>query len=188
MGRPKAFDEEAAIDAAIAVFREHGFEGTSAQMLVDAMGIGRQSLYNTFGDKWGIYRSALRRYTLCEIAAHRTALASGSKAVDGLRAMFDRVLGEAAQGCLGVGSIVEFGPRRRDLIELRAAPAAALRDLFVRTVERGQDEGGIAASLDPALVATFLVASIAGIRVAARSGASFAHLASLADLALRALR
>ena len=51
MARPREFDTDSALDGAIAVFREHGFEGTSAQMLVDAMGIGRQSLYTAFGDK-----------------------------------------------------------------------------------------------------------------------------------------
>jgi TetR/AcrR family transcriptional repressor of nem operon len=61
MARPREFDTDAALDGAIGVFREHGFEGSSAQMLVDAMGIGRQSLYATFGDKWQLYRSAERR-------------------------------------------------------------------------------------------------------------------------------
>jgi len=56
------FVEEQALDAAIDVFREHGFEGTSAEMLVRALGIGRQSLYDTFGDKWRIYLSSVRRY------------------------------------------------------------------------------------------------------------------------------
>ncbi|OWJ59872.1 TetR/AcrR family transcriptional regulator, partial [Inquilinus limosus] len=48
MARPKEFDSEKALDAAIEVFREHGFDGTSTDMLVRAMGIGRQSLYDTF--------------------------------------------------------------------------------------------------------------------------------------------
>src|SRR5271170_1692502 len=70
MARPREFDADAALDGAIGVFREHGFEGSSAQMLVDAMGIGRQSLYATFGDKWQLYRSAVRRYGMGECAAH----------------------------------------------------------------------------------------------------------------------
>lgn len=188
MARPKEFEEEAAIDAAIAVFREHGYEGTSAQMLVDAMGIGRQSLYNTFGDKWGIYRAAVRRYGVCETNAHREALASRPAAIDGVRAMLERVVSEAERGCLGVGSIVEFGQLHAELTEIRAATGGVLRDLFIRMIERGQVEGDIAIDLDPGTVATFIVASIAGIRIAARGGASPEHLAALVDLALRALR
>lgn len=61
MARTRQFDADTALDAAIDVFREHGFEGSSAQMLVAAMGIGRQSLYATFGDKWQLYCSAVRR-------------------------------------------------------------------------------------------------------------------------------
>ncbi len=60
----------------MAVFREYGFEGTSAGMLVEAMGIGRQSLYNTFGDKWQLYQMALRRYAADETGEHIAMLQS----------------------------------------------------------------------------------------------------------------
>jgi TetR/AcrR family transcriptional repressor of nem operon len=80
MARPRELDAEQALDAAISVFREHGYEGSSAQLLVDAMGIGRQSLYATFGDKWQLYRSAVRRYGMGECAAHFGAMRSGVRA------------------------------------------------------------------------------------------------------------
>ena len=70
MARPREFDADTALDGAIGVFREHGFEGASAEMLVKAMGIGRQSLYDTFGDKWQLYRAAVRRYGMGECSAH----------------------------------------------------------------------------------------------------------------------
>jgi hypothetical protein len=53
MPRPREFDTNAALDNAIGVFREHRFEGSSAQMLVNVMGIGRQSLYTTFDGRAG---------------------------------------------------------------------------------------------------------------------------------------
>ena len=55
MARPKEFDTDVALDAAVGVFGEHGFEGSSSAMLVEAMGIGRQSLYDTFGDYHWLY-------------------------------------------------------------------------------------------------------------------------------------
>ena len=94
-GRPREFDETAVLDAAIDVFREHGFEGSSAAMLVQAMGIGRQSLYGSFGDKWQLYCAALRRYVNAEAQAHRLALRSVARAADGIKAMLDRVIAEA---------------------------------------------------------------------------------------------
>ena len=63
MARTKEFDKELALNAAIRVFREHGFDGTSTDMLVREMKIGRQSLYDTFGDKWKLYCLAVERYS-----------------------------------------------------------------------------------------------------------------------------
>src|ERR1700692_4905861 len=99
MARPREFDTDAAVDGAIAVFREHGFEGTSAQMLVDAMRIGRQSLYAAFGDKWQLYCSAARRYGMGECAKHFDALRSGARAIDGIGALRSGVSTPAHHTC-----------------------------------------------------------------------------------------
>src|SRR5258705_11506004 len=128
MARRREFDTDAALDGAIGVFREHGFKGSSAEMLVNAMGIGRQSLYDTFGDKWQLYRSAVRRYGMGECSAHFDALRSGVRAIDGIDAMLRRVVKTAYQTCLGVGSICEFGVSRSDLAEIHAPLAKTLRD------------------------------------------------------------
>lgn len=188
MARPKAFDDDVALDAAIGVFREHGFEGTSAQMLVDAMGIGRQSLYNSFGDKAGLYRAALRRYALGETQAHSATLKTGENAIEGIRAMVDRVVRDAGTPCLGVGSIAELGTSRPDLNEIRAAADRFMRTAIIAKIEEAQTDGDIAADLDPDALATWFVASFAGIRIAARGGAGAEHLASLGEMTLRALR
>lgn len=188
MARTKAFDSDAALDSAITVFREHGFEGTSAQMLVDAMGIGRQSLYDTFGDKWQLYQAAVRRYGVEETSAHRHAMRSGDRAIDGIRAMVDRVVAQAGTPCLGVASITEFGCSRPDLSDIHLRADRALRDAVVTQVERAKAEGDIGSDIDPDTVATFMVASFAGIRLAARGGASPDQLRALGDMAMRALR
>ena len=188
MARPREFDADTALDAAIGVFREHGFEGASAQMLVSAMGIGRQSLYDTFGDKWRLYRSAVRRYGMGECAAHFEALRSGARAIDGIDAMLRRVVETARQPCLGVGSICEFGVSHPDLSEVHAPLAKVLRDAIAARVRDAQRDGDAASELDPEAVSEFLIATIAGIRVAGRGGADRAALTGLADMALRALR
>jgi AcrR family transcriptional regulator len=68
MARPREFDRDEAVRLAIDVFREKGFEGTSTDDLLCAMGIGRQSMYDTFGDKRGLYIEALRRYNAESVA------------------------------------------------------------------------------------------------------------------------
>jgi TetR/AcrR family transcriptional regulator, transcriptional repressor for nem operon len=188
MARPREFDAEQALDAAISVFRAHGYEGSSAQMLVDAMGIGRQSLYAAFGDKWQLYRSAVRRYGMGECAAHFDAIRSGVRAIDGIGAMLRRVVETANQPCLGVSSIYEFGASRPDLTEINALLSRSLRIVITGRIRDAQREGDVAARLDPDAIAEFLIANLAGIRVAGRGGADRATLNSLADTALRALR
>lgn len=188
MARPREFDADTALDGAIGVFREHGFEGTSAEMLVKAMGIGRQSLYDTFGDKWQLYRLAVRRYGMGECAAHCGALRSGARAIDGIGAMLRRVVETARQPCLGVGSICEFGVSRPDLAEVHAPLAKTLRNAIAARVRDGQRDGDVASNLNPKAAAEFLIANIAGIRVAGRGGANRAALTGLADIALKALR
>jgi TetR/AcrR family transcriptional regulator, transcriptional repressor for nem operon len=188
MARPREFDADTALDGAIGVFREHGYEGASAEMLVNAMGIGRQSLYDTFGDKWQLYRSAVRRYGMGECSAHFEALRSGVRAIDGIDAMLRRVVETANQPCLGVGSICEFGVSRPDLAEVHRPLAKTLRDAIAARVRDAQREGDVASKLDPGAASEFLIANITGIRVAGRGGANRAALTGLADMALRALR
>ncbi len=154
------------------VFREHGFEGTSAEMLVGAMGIGRQSLYDTFGDKWRLYSSAVRRYGLGECAAHFQALRNGVRAIDGIDAMLRRVVDTANQPCLGLGSIYEFGVSRPDLAEVHASLAKTLRDAIVARVRDAQREGDVAANLDPVAASEFLAVSRTSSPVSASPAAA----------------
>ena len=188
MARHKEFDRGIAIDAAIAVFREHGYEGTSTGMLVQGMAIGRQSLYDTFGDKWQLYQTALQRYSAAETSEHATALKQGPRAIDGIRAMLDRVVERAAEPCLGVAAICEFGRSKPELAKIQDASARGLRANISKAVREAQAEGSVSDDGDPGEIADFLVACIAGIRVAARGGADRKALNSLAQHAVRALR
>jgi AcrR family transcriptional regulator len=188
MSRPKEFDVDFAVEAAVEVFRAHGFEGTSAQMLVDAMGIGRQSLYDTFGDKWGLYLAAVRHYSQKEVRAHCEVLASHEKAIDGIRAMLGRVVDDASRGCLGLSSTVEFGCARPDLVKIRDASGGALTRALRDALVKARRQGDVAAELDLDDLAAFLMTMITSIRLAARSGAGKAQISAMIDLALRALR
>jgi AcrR family transcriptional regulator len=187
MARTKAFDVDRALDAAVGVFREHGYAGASAGMLTDAMRIGRQSLYDTFGDKWRLYCAAVRRYGDFECRSHLDALGRGPRAIDGIRAMMDRVVREARRPCLGVGSISEFGGSNAELAGLRERMGKPLRKAISEKIREAQAQGDVDPRLDAAQAAGFLIANISGIRLAARGGAGGAELEALGLLALRAL-
>lgn len=188
MARSKAFDEGKALDAAIEVFREHGFEGTSAGMLVQSMHIGRQSLYDTFGDKWQLYLAALQRYGSSETQAHLEALSGEANAFAGINALLERVVRDAHRSCLGVGSVCEFGDRKPEIRDIHATTERVLRPAVAQRVREAQLAGDISPDLDPESVVDFLMAGITGIRVAARGGAGNTQLESLKQMTLRALR
>jgi len=188
MARPKAFDTGAALDAALGVFRETGFAGTSAEALTRAMGIGRQSLYDTFGDKAQLYRAALARYTERETEAHLVALSTGPRAIDGLEILLARVRANAGEACLAVGAVCEFGRRAPDLNAVHAAAERTLLAALSARLREAQGEGDVAAGLDVREAAQFLLACIHGLRIAARGGAGAVQLQGIAEMALRALR
>lgn len=188
MARPKEFDKDEALAAAVNVFRKHGFAGASTAMLTQAMRIGKQSLYDTFGDKWRLYCSSLERYVAMDTLAHLDALRGGSSAIEGLRRMVERVTTEAPQPCLAIGSISEFGREHEDLTKIHDAASRRLRKAMVAKIEEAQAKGDIASDLDPEQVAAFLLANMAAIRLAARGGAGDAELRALGQLALHALR
>lgn len=191
MARPKLFDPDAALDAAMGVFREHGYGGASADMLSDAMQIGKQSLYNTFGGKWPLYLSAVARYAELETGAHLAALESGATALAGIERMLKRVVAEARMPCLGVSCIAEFGSEGeggQELGVVRAAAGKALRAALATRVRAAQEDGSLSPAIDAQQGAGFLLSNIAAIRLAARGGAGDAELRGFARLALQALK
>ncbi len=188
MARPQAFDRDQVLDAAIAVFRQHGFEGSSATALVTAMGIGRQSLYNSFGDKWQLYRDAIHRYATTEIEAHLAALRGGVRAIDGIQRVLLRVVETAQDMCLGVSSICEFGTAHADLSDIHERFGTILNAALRERLRQAQAEGDVASDMNPDDAAAFLLSTIAGIRVSARAGTDPQTLATIARTALRAIR
>lgn len=188
MARPREFDRDLALGGAISLFRERGFEGASTGDLTRAMKIGRQSLYDTFGDKWQLYKEAVARYLAQETEAHLAALSTGPRAIDGLEILLARVRAKAGEACLGIGAICEFGRSKPELTALHQATESRLLAALVARLREGQDEGDVAADLDVREGAAFLIANINAVRIAARGGAGAVQLQALAELALKAIR
>lgn len=190
MGRPRSFDPDTALDAAIRAFAEHGYEGTSAQMLTQALGIGRQSLYDTFGDKRGLYMAALRRYTDANVTRHLAVLRAPKRAAEALEKLFAQFVQEASDACacMGIAATVEFGDRDTEIQAINASAAARLVKGLAGVVEMGQRDGEFAGDVDPVEAAHYLLGTLSSIRLAARGGASARSMRSMAALALRALR
>jgi TetR/AcrR family transcriptional regulator, transcriptional repressor for nem operon len=113
MPRAKEFDRDQALRRAAEVFWDHGFEGTSTDDLLQAMGIGRQSMYNAFGDKRRLYLEALQHYQAesgAELFERLRAASSPLSALTGvLLAVARQSAEDRARGCMAVNAATEFG-------------------------------------------------------------------------------
>ena len=190
MGRPAEFDRDDAVQAAIRVFARHGFAAASTTDLLDGMGIGRQSLYGAFGDKRGLFLEALERYSTRSLERMREAMEAEISAPAALEAALMVDLGcgaDVESGCLGVGSIAEFGRSDADVNALGDRAGTAVIALFADRVRSGVAAGDFRASLDPEAVGRMLLSVKSGLKVASRGGADEADVRESARLVLEGL-
>jgi TetR/AcrR family transcriptional regulator, transcriptional repressor for nem operon len=191
MARPKEFDRDTVLKRAVAVFADHGYEGTSTDALLRAMGISRQSLYDTFGDKRRLYLDALRHYITESVADQIRILNSTASPLKGVEAVLhdlaERASAEGTSGCLGVGAIWEFGRSDPEITALSEAVGGTLSSALQRRIAEGKSAGEIGAEIDVRAAAQFIQATLAGLRFAARGGASMATLRDICRMALRSL-
>lgn len=189
MGRTAEFDRDQVLDAAIRVFARHGFAAASTADLLEGMGIGRQSLYGAFADKRGLFLEALKRYSDWSLNRMREALA-GKSSLRALEAAVLIDLGSAddiESGCLGVGSIAEFGRSDPEINALNDQAGVEVLNAFADRVRAGAKAGELDRSVDPMLAAGMLLTLRSGLKIAARAGATDREIRECVRLALRSL-
>ncbi|HMR30908.1 MAG TPA: TetR/AcrR family transcriptional regulator [Geminicoccaceae bacterium] len=192
MARPKEFDRDDALGRAIEVFSDRGYEGASTTALLEAMGISRQSMYDTFGDKWQLYLECLRSYTADSIGQQMRALNAASSPMKGLEAHLMRTVDEAlarpVAKCLGVSAVSEFGRSDPEVTAITDVASRTLLGAVERRVAEAKAAGETPADIDCREAANFVLATLTGIKVAARAGGSAESLRGVAKMALRSLR
>jgi AcrR family transcriptional regulator len=192
MARPREFERDAALTAAIEVFWTKGFAATSTEDLVQAMGIGRQSFYNAFGDKRRLYLEALETYQRNATSCHIGRLTAPTSPLEGLRDLLVGLIPDddalCCRGCLGAGSVGEFGVTDPELVEMRDKMVAVFRATAVERLKEGQTLGEIDPEIDIEQAASFIVITMTGLQLAARGGASAKDLHALAAFAVERFR
>ena len=190
LGRPRAFDPDKALEAALRMFWKKGYEGTALSDLTAAMGINRPSIYATFGNKEALFRKALDRYN-----SKMTGFTAEALKEPTARAVAERLMVGTAdllscpgnpKGCLMVQGALACGeeadPIRRELISRRATGEAALRERF----ERAKVDGDLPVGAHPGDLARYVMAVMHGMSVQSAGGASREELQGVIDLSLRA--
>ena len=187
MARPKAFDRDVALQAGVEAFWRQGYAATTTDDLARAMGIGRQSFYDTFGDKRRCYLEALRRYARSETDRQIAAM-RGLAPLDALRALLrgpaDAAKARRGLGCLAVNAFTEHGGQDPEILAA-LGPSGEQLDAAVRALLReARARGDVPPSLDERRATKALLTARAGLMVHAKAGWPPADLRAAADFAV----
>ncbi|MGA3006781.1 MAG: TetR/AcrR family transcriptional regulator [Opitutaceae bacterium] len=191
MSRPKEFDEAEVLDRALELFRARGYRHTSFADLTAELGVSRQSLYDTYGDKGKLFQAALKRYLERAIGSMRRHLADRGPVRQVLGGLFEGIIAfdcsRGSPGCLMVNSMVELAPHDAEVRALAQAHARAVEGLFASRLSAAQRQGEIGKAKDPVALGRFLYHTLLGLSVASRALGERDTLRESARLALQIL-
>lgn len=191
-GRPREFDVDHAVEAAARVFWEHGYHATPVDALCEATGVFRGSLYRTFGDKHGLLVAAFDHYADGALTRLKERLAADLPPRESLREAlmhYTKVSANLSErhGCFITNAAIELLPRDHTLRPHIESTLQRIATQFSLAIARGQQAGAYDRRLDAEEVGRFLLCMVQGIRVLGKVDMNEAALASIVDIALRAL-
>ncbi|NSC21995.1 TetR/AcrR family transcriptional regulator [Streptomyces albus subsp. chlorinus] len=190
-GRPRTFDRDAALEAAMRVFWERGYEATSLAELTEAMGIRPPSLYAAFGSKEQLFREAVELYERTEGSATSQALDEAATAREGVHEALRRNACRYTEpgkpsGCMVVLAGTNCTPENEPVRELLAKDRRTTEEYLRARADRGVAEGDVPPGTDTATLAAYYATVLFGLSLRARDGAPRTDLLAVADAAMTA--
>ncbi|MFI8513823.1 TetR/AcrR family transcriptional regulator [Streptomyces sp. NPDC085460] len=193
MARTKEFDPEAALQAALDLFWARGYEATSMADLVEHLGIGRASIYATFGNKHELYLKALDRYLESRDPGLVEELSAPGPALPAVRTLVRRFAAEATTeglrltGCFVTNSATELAPRDPVVARRVELSWEQIETLLHSALTRARAQGELPEDRDPRALARMLLVLLQGIRVVGKASTDPARVRDAAEQALRLL-
>ncbi|GHJ90952.1 TetR family transcriptional regulator [Streptomyces sp. NE5-10] len=193
MARTKEFDPAAALQAALDLFWARGYEATSMADLVEHLGIGRASIYATFGNKHELYLKALDRYLETRDPRLVEELSAPGPALPAVRTLVRRFAAEATaenerlRGCLVTNSAAELGPHDPVVARRVELSWEQIETLLYAALIRARAQGELPADRDPRSLSRMLLVLLQGIRVVGKASTDPARIRDAAEEALRLL-
>ena len=190
-GRPRSFDQNAALDRAMTLFWRQGYEPTSMSDLGRAMGLNAPSIYAAFGNKERLFLRVLDRYAKTRGPVIELILKSASTAEEAVRTLLMRAAKrftspENPRGCLVILAAPRVSPQAR-VIQTKLRHRRRRREQLVRArIQQGIDAGELPAGTRAAPLARFYSAVFQGMALQAADGASRAELEAVAKGAMDA--
>ncbi|MEU7881320.1 TetR/AcrR family transcriptional regulator [Microbispora bryophytorum] len=193
MARTKEFDPDVVLERALDLFWRRGYEATSMADLVDHLGIGRASLYATFGGKHDLYVKALERYAQTRDPDLVELLSQPGPALPAVRTLVERYTEESIRdrdrrGCMIVNAATELLPDDEPVARLVEASWTGLETALTSALIRARAQGEISAESDPRVLARFVLVFLQGVRVMGKGHGDAARLRDAAAQALAMLR
>lgn len=192
-GRPIQFDPDWALNAATTAFWSKGYEATSMQDLLGATGLSKSSLYQAFGGKPELFCRCMARYAGEMVHHLHERLRTTASTIEFLRATLMQIAGEGGdtatpRGCLIMNTAAEFGQRNPAFAECVGQGIGRIRAVFQLALSRGQKAGEIRLEPSAAMLADYVISSIAGIRTMVKAGARPRSLHAIIDIVVDSLR
>jgi TetR/AcrR family transcriptional repressor of nem operon len=182
--RPRSFEEEAALEAAINCFWRQGQEGASVRDLAAEMGINGPSLYNAFGDKQALFARSLDRYVATNVRERITRLEQNFGPRIAITSFFEELLARSIadpeqRGCLLINAAIETPKKDTALTAALHGYVEEIRCFFKRCLERALIAREIPETIHPDDMSRLLMAVVIGLRVTAKRDASAATLTGI---------
>ncbi len=191
VGRPKEFDEQEALERAMEVFWTYGYEATSVQDLLDAMGIHRGSMYDTFGDKHALFTAAINHYGRTITQSVEDTLDGPGSPLGNIRKLLGRMAAPAAdgkcRGCLATNTVIELAPHDQEVAEAVKALLGRVEKAFHRTLERAVESGELSPDANTRALARFLSCTLQGLVVMGKAAASRSTIKDILNVTLSAV-
>ncbi len=193
IGRPREFDTDQALAAAMRQFWSKGYEATSLQNLLEVMDVSKSSFYETFGSKHGLLEQCLTLYANTLITSLRDELRQAKTGLSFIEKVFKGLIDEAAAkdekcGCLIVNTTNEMAQRDKIIAKLVANGTKSLQGVFEEAVRRGQKEGNIPLKKTPETLSNYLVSSMMGLKTMVKGGADAKTIKDICEVTITALK
>ncbi|WAL95371.1 TetR/AcrR family transcriptional regulator [Streptomyces sp. Je 1-369] len=193
MARTKEFDPDAALQSALELFWRRGYEATSMADLVEALGIGRASIYATFGNKHELYLKALERYAAQQNPLLLTELSRPGPALPAVRALLHRFGSETSTGdgrltgCFITNTAAELGPHDEPAARCVERSWEHMETLLHSALVRARAQGELPEGRDPLTLARMLLVLMQGLRVVGKASKDPARVRDAVEQALTLL-
>jgi len=164
VGRPREFDEEAALEAAMDAFWAKGFEATSMTDLCNCTGLHKGSLYQAFGDKHTLFMNALKHYADSEYLETLAVMKETNSPLENVRAVVNKICDDAGgeKGCMMINSMVELAPHDSAVKAALQGFAGQRMQAVTEMIANAQQAGEISVQIAPYKLARQLMMTMAG--------------------------